>query len=173
MDEVRPAGRGCYAIYRNTAGPPSKHNTYLTYHLSHPADRGEVQDMLGIYKSSSFVLQVKNPTTSTPPQAGLDTNMKADYPKEIIKEDFGGAGDGKGLRFVPANPVKLLDFKGAELLLIGNKTEIDEVLGTEAADDLITAADQDSIRLSAEQVMEELMMDSEKFPAEPLEGDWA
>ncbi|EJU06110.1 hypothetical protein DACRYDRAFT_44669, partial [Dacryopinax primogenitus] len=171
--EARLAGRGNYIIYARTTGPPSKHATYLAYQLSHPQEQGEVQKALDIFPSSSFVLQVKNPTVSAPPQAGLNPRERAQYPEEVIEAEFGGEGDGKGLRFIPANPVKLLDFKGAEILLIADKKDIAEVVGEAAAEQVEESAEEEGKELSEQMVMKELMMDVEKFTAEPLEGMWA
>ncbi|KZO94858.1 hypothetical protein CALVIDRAFT_538638 [Calocera viscosa TUFC12733] len=170
--ESRLAGRGSYILYAKTDGPRSKHATYLAYHLSHPAHPGEVQKALDILPSSSFVIQVKNPTVSAPPQAGLNPSARADYPEGVVDAEFGGEGDAKGLRFVPANPVHLLDYKGAEILLIADKAEIGQVVGEEAAGEVERDAEADE-GLSDEKVMQELRMHAEKFPAEALEGEWA
>ncbi|KZT62110.1 hypothetical protein CALCODRAFT_522468 [Calocera cornea HHB12733] len=170
--EARLAGRGSYVLYAKTDGPPSSHATYLAYHLSHPAQPGEVQKALDIFPSSSFVLQVKNPTVSAPPQAGLNPRARADYPEGVVEAEFGGEGDAKGLRFVPANPVKLLDYKGAELLLIADKKDIEQAVGEKVGEQVEESAEGEK-GLSDEAVMKELMMDAEKFPAEALDGHWA
>jgi len=87
---------------------------------------GEVQSSLGIHSASSFILQVKNPLApATSPQQVH--SKPAEYPPWILHNIF-GAGKGKtahtkgresyGLRFVACGTPELLDYKGAEILLI-------------------------------------------------------
>lgn len=119
---IKPAGRGVYAICSPTdeALPPSKRDqTCLAYHLSYPSFPGKVQLELGIHLSSSFLLQVKNPDAPPAPQAGINPKKRAAYLSEGKQEAF---GEGVAARkFVPADPTTLLDYRGAELLLIGSE----------------------------------------------------
>jgi hypothetical protein len=57
---ARLVGRGGYAIVNSEAKTPSKRETHLGYHLSHPSttELGEVQESLEIYSASSFILQI-------------------------------------------------------------------------------------------------------------------
>jgi hypothetical protein len=135
IQPARLAGRGVYVIYSPTDEtlPPSKRDqTYLAYHLTHPSSPGEVQSDLGIQLSSSFTLQVKNPDAPSAPQAGLNPEKRASYPPEGKQEVFGEGVAAK--KFVPANPITMLSYTGAELLLIGNKKNIDMVIGGDRAE---------------------------------------
>ena len=109
---------------------PSSRETHLGYHLSHPApeELGEVQEVLGIHTASSFIVQVKNPLA--PPtgsaQVGLPSSRRAQYPEEFLTSVFGKGGErgreSYGLRFVPVVRKELLDYEGAELLLIAARS---------------------------------------------------
>jgi hypothetical protein len=120
----RLAGRGAYAIVNNDPSVPSKRETHLGYHLSHPSELGEVQKDLGIYSASSFIVQLRNPLApvSSGQRAGLSSNARADYPEEVMRDVFGKGTKGTdaeiGLRFASVNCIDLLDYEGAELLLI-------------------------------------------------------
>ena len=99
--------------------------------MSHPSpsELGPVQEALSIYPSGSVIIQVKNPTSSSNPRgASLAESKRADYPDEIIDEVFGGDADGKGRKFVPANPISLLNYDGAEILMIAEGKNAGEVL---------------------------------------------
>ena len=126
---VRLVARGGYAIVNSEAKQLSQRETHLGYYVSHPppSELGEVQKSLGIYSASSFVVQVKNPLApaNTPPQAH---SRPADYPDWIMRDLFGKSqGHGRaqsmgresyGLRFANCEAQELLDYKGAEILLI-------------------------------------------------------
>lgn len=124
---MRLVARGGYAIVNSEAKTPSQRETHLGYHVSHPppTSLGEVQISLGIYSASSFVVQVKNPCApaNNPQQAHANS---ADYPEWIMRDIFGkssqkGQGRGResyGLRFASCETPELLDYKGAQLLLI-------------------------------------------------------
>ena len=88
---------------------------------------GSVQSSLGIYSASSFVLQVKNP--HAPATGPWQVHTKgADYPAWIMRGVFGAAaGQGQherrgrepyGLRFASCETPELLEYEGAQLLLI-------------------------------------------------------
>jgi hypothetical protein len=125
-EPARLAARGAYAIVNNDPRVPSERTTHLGYHLSHPVELGDVQESLGISEASSFVLQVKNPLA--PPtgeqRVGLSPGKTADYPPDIMDEVFGKGTKGResyGLRFASCERTELLDYEGAELLLIAAK----------------------------------------------------
>lgn len=89
---------------------------------------------LGIHTASSFVLQVKNPEAepgSFGQRIGLPAGRRAKYPEGILKYVFEKETRGRsyGLRFVPCNCIDLLDYEGAELLLIAARS------GTEGTDE--------------------------------------
>lgn len=128
---ARLVARGGYAIVNSEANIPSKRETHLGYHVSHPGkiDMGDVQKSLGIFSASSFILQVKNPLApATGPQQAH--SKPAEYPDWILRGVFGaGKGHQKqsrgreryGLRFVSCETPDLLDYEGAELLLIAGR----------------------------------------------------
>ena len=125
----RVAGRGAYAIVNNNLRVPSERTTHLGYQLSHPSESelGEVQNALGIQSAATFVLQVKNPLAPTTSNqfVGRKPEQRAKYPEDVMKEVFGmGGSKGRedyGLRFSSVETTELLDYEGAELLLIASK----------------------------------------------------
>ena len=127
---ARIAARGAYAIVNSDASTPSKRETHLGYHLSHPTQEnlGDIQEALGIHPASSFVVQVKNPDAPNtgPAQVGLPRGKRAEFPDAIMKEVFGkGGGRGResyGLRFASVERREMLDHEGAELLFIAARS---------------------------------------------------
>ena len=128
---ARLVGRGGYAIVNSEAKMSSKRETHLGYHLSHPppTELGEVQESLGIYSASSFILQIKNPLA--PATGPLQVHSKApEYPQWIMHDVFGSASkkgdpskgrESYGLRFASCETPEMLDFEGAQLLLIASR----------------------------------------------------
>ncbi len=108
--EARACGEGVYCIVQ--AG----RQTYLTYHLTMPDQPGEVQKELELQSEASYVLSVKNQKA-----AGIQSGRVANFP-QALQEKF------QNLRFIPANPVTLLNYPNAELLLIGSGTDLSEEL---------------------------------------------
>ena len=152
LPAVRPAGEGRYALVMR--GP----NTRLHYLLKLPEEVGEVQEQLGIKKSGSMVVSVKNPEVSSPPGTGLEPEQSADLPQEL-QDRF------RGRRFIPADPPSLLNYEGVELILIGAGDEIPEEVKEQFAEE-----DSDAAELPA---LEELKLDSPDHPTKPLfSGEW-
>jgi hypothetical protein len=60
---------------------------------------------------------VQNPTKSSPPNLGLSRGQKVEYPQELLKEFEGTPG---GYSWISARNPALLDYRGAEFILIGN-----------------------------------------------------
>ena len=128
---ARLVGRGGYAIVNSEDKMPSKRETHLGYHLSHPSptELGEVQESLGIYSASSFILQIKNPLA--PATGPLQAHFKAaEYPQWIMRDIFGSSSEkgnqtrgreSYGLRFASCETPEMLDFEGAQLLLIASR----------------------------------------------------
>lgn len=152
-----------------------------------------MQAALGVFSASSFLLQVKNPLApaSGPQQA---RGKGAEYPGHIMRAVFGEGGErGReeyGLRFVSCETPELLDYEGAEVLLIAARSGEEGVevsLGEgrsagraflDISDEVLTslvalrdAAEKDASG-TAEKVFRELGFDAETFPAEPLQGKW-
>merc|ERR1712093_6872 len=129
----RCAGQGHYILHSPKSGKdikplekvdenaPRDFPVYLAYSIAVPTKEefGEVQRELGIQETGSFILQVKNPDApSTNPRAapGVGKDRAEGYPPEL-----------RGLfttRFIPANPVKLLDYHGHELLFISGRNAL-------------------------------------------------
>ncbi|KAG6916180.1 hypothetical protein DXG01_008110 [Tephrocybe rancida] len=178
-EPARLAARGAYAIVNNDPEVPSKCTTHFGYHISHPSDIGDVQKELGISKAASFVLQVKNPLApTTDPRQGHGKG--AEYPQEIMTGVFGKGGtkgrQSYGLRFVTCEMPELLDYKGAELLLIAAR-DGDEGLETslgEGRGQALTELEEKESHEAVEILFKdsELGADAEAFPSEPLKGEW-
>jgi hypothetical protein len=199
---VRLVARGGYAIVNSEGKTPSQRETHLGYHVSHPppAELGEVQTSLRIYPASSFVLQVKNPLApaNTPQQAH---SKPAEYPHWIMRDIFGkseGRGlaqskgrESYGLRFASCETHELLDYKGAELLLIaaregeeGLEVSLGEGRGkgvyilsfcVELTNPLPLALkekEEEEARDAIQKVFSEIGLDLEKFTSEALQGSW-
>jgi hypothetical protein len=80
------------------------------YKLLEPRKTNVVQRAFNIAPEAAFVLSIKNSEKSSPPGAGLPEHEEADYPKSLQKSF-------RGRRF--ADEVKLLDYEGAEFVLVG------------------------------------------------------
>ena len=129
---VRLAGRGVYAIVNSRGKTPSRNETHLAYHLSHPPAAEGVQEELGIHTASSFVVQVKNPEVepgSFGQRIGLPAWKRAKYPEGIMKYVYEKNTKGRSysLRFAPCSCIELLDYAGAELLLIAARSGVEGV----------------------------------------------
>ncbi|MDB5858484.1 MAG: hypothetical protein JWQ76_2173 [Ramlibacter sp.] len=115
---AQPVGEGVYAIVRHGD------HTHLAYALQLPPEPGEVQRAFNVRQQASFVLSVKNPDAPSPPGLGLDRARRAKYPGKL-RELFGER------RFIDADPPELLDYEGAEILLVGATADIGRELGLE------------------------------------------
>ncbi|KAG8918075.1 hypothetical protein FRC01_002057, partial [Tulasnella sp. 417] len=175
-EPARVAGRGQYALFSPKPDTPSQRATHLLYFLTHPSPEeiGEVQEELSIYASGSFIIQIKNPKASNPPQAGLRPDKKAEYGEEVIEEKFGGDAEvGTGRRFIAPNPASMLDFEGTEMLMIPEKHEVDEIMTDEKTEQEIEKeVTEEAHYLSPKDVLKELRLNEKTFPVTALEGDW-
>ncbi len=150
---ARPAGEGVYAIVHHRG------HTHLAYALELPAEPGEVQRALNIVKEGSYIVAVKNPTASSPPDTGLDETRKARFPKNL-KARF------RGRRFIPLDPPDFLDHEGAEILLVGARQRVTEELGL--------SLDPEQETEATAEIFNDLMMEKSLHPTTPLfEGKWA
>lgn len=100
----RPVGEGVYSIMEQGK------NTYLSYLLELPKKRGGPQHALKIQPNASYVVSVKNPSAP-----GRMVSKPVEFPANL-KKLFGN------LRFIPLKSPKLLNYSGAELLIIGAHT---------------------------------------------------
>ncbi|KAJ3571529.1 hypothetical protein NP233_g3703 [Leucocoprinus birnbaumii] len=181
----RLTGRGAYAIVNVEAPVPSKRETHFGYHLSHPPpeEMGDVQSELGITTAASFILQVKNPLApATGPQQ--IHSKGAEYPDWLMTSVFGTAAEGEesqsrgreeyGLRFASCETPELLDYAQAELLMIAKSAGeegLEESLG-EGRGEALHKTEEEESKESIDSIFSELGSAAEKFPAEPLEGEW-
>jgi hypothetical protein len=150
--EARPAGEGRYALVDHDG------HTHLAYALELPRRRGPVQKAFRIEREASYILAIRNPASSAPPGAGLPTRRRADYPRELL-ELFGHR------RFVPANPPELLDYEGAEIVLIGGARDAERELGIDL--------DLEEESLEEADLFKKLRLRPDEVPTEPLaKGAW-
>ncbi len=105
---ARPAGEGVYAI---TLEDEQMH---LSYALELPEWPAEVQRAFKILPGASYVLSVKTLEKGQPSGAGLRESAKADYPERLQREFHG--------RRFEREDVRLLDYPGAEFIMIGART---------------------------------------------------
>jgi hypothetical protein len=148
---ARPAGEGVYAI---TLKDGQMHLSYVLELPQHPSD---VQRAFKIAPEASFALSVKNPERDQPPGTGLDESQKADFPERLQREF-------RGRRF-EREDVKLLDFPGAEFILVGARTGPESAYGVE-----LSAQPEDYAHA---EIIRELHMVKSRHPIEPLfEGGW-
>ncbi|KAF7436572.1 hypothetical protein PC9H_003405 [Pleurotus ostreatus] len=173
----RLAARGVYAIVNNEPSVPSKAATHLGFFISHPEKMGEVQEALGIQKASSFVLQVKNPLAPNTGGVRTPSSKQVNYPESIMKSVFGQGTKGResyGLRFVDCQTIELLEYEGAELLLIASRSGeegVETSLGGgrgEALEQLEESEASESIG----EIFRELALDQDEFPQDALKGEW-
>ncbi len=80
-----------------------------------------MQEELNIPHEGAYILSIKNPEKPAPPGVGLREDEEAQYPRPLQREF-------RGRRFAIADP-RLLDFKGAEFILIGAPTDPERAYG--------------------------------------------
>lgn len=179
---ARLVARGGYALVNTEARVPSQRETHLGYNVSHPApeDMSEVQAAFGIYSASSFVVQVKNPKAPNV-APGMSHTKEAEYPEWIMRDVFGSGNKGGrgrepyGLRFASVETPELLDYEGAQLLLIAardGEQGLETSLGEGRGQALAAAEHQEATR-RVEDVLKEIGLNPEIFPKDPLKGRWA
>src|SRR5260221_2388317 len=115
LPAARPAGEGVYDVI-GRAG-----NLHLAYVLELPEKPGPVQAQLNVRKQAAFVIAIRNPAASAPPTAGLPAREAAHYPDDLQRE-FGDR------RFVSGD-IRLLDYEGAEFILIGASDDPERAYG--------------------------------------------
>ncbi|NLW85484.1 MAG: hypothetical protein GXY38_01275 [Planctomycetes bacterium] len=148
---ARPVGEGRYRLLRHNG------HTHLAYALELPHKPGGPQDDFNIEQQASYIISVKNPDKPTKAPAGLGKNQKADYPKHL-QERFGDRS------FSDADP-DLLDYEGAEFVLISAAEDVKEELGVEI--------DTEKEDQSSADVFSDLELDRREHPARPLvEAKW-
>jgi hypothetical protein len=146
---ARPAGEGRYAIVEHDG------HAHLAYVLELPREPGPAQEAFGIRPEASYVVAVRNPAAEAPPGVGLPTRERADFPPEL-RERFGRR------RFAPLDDPRLLDYEGAELVVIGAAEDVESELGVRL--------DQDEERLETADLFRQLRIGPGELPVEPLES---
>ena len=150
--EARPAGEGVYAIVRHDD------HTHLAYELELPRKPGEVQEELEIEPEASYIISIKNPEAPSPPGVGLRGERKVDFPRRL-QEQF------RGRRFADVDPPEMLDYVGAEVLLIGADEDVSEELGIQL--------NPERESLNTAEIFTKLKMEKREHPIEPLtKGEW-
>lgn len=149
---ARPAGEGAYAITLEDG------QMHLSYALELPKKPGEVQEAFRIAPEASYALSIKNPEKGKPANAGLREEDEADYP-EKLQEEF------RGRRFARED-VRLLDFEGAEFILIGARSDPEAEYG------LDLGPEQEDYEHA--EIIRRLRMVKSRHPIRPLlDGRWA
>jgi ribosomal protein S6 len=149
---ARPAGEGVYRIVRHGRA------THLIYALELPKRTGEVQDELNIEEEASYVLSVKNPMQSRPDSGTERGAQDVRYPPDL-QSVF------RDRRFSEADPVRLLDYEGAEFLLVAAGEDAEEETG-------VKLHPQDETPDTAD-IFRELRLERSRHPAAPLfKGYW-
>ena len=132
-------------------------NLYLTYELELPERPGKVQDELNIERQGAYILSIRNPEKPAPPGAGLTEREEAHYPKSLQREF-------RGRRFAAEDP-HLLDYEGAEFVLIGARSDPERAYDVNLQAEHETAENADIFR--------KLKLSRRDHPLEPLlEGEW-
>ncbi|GAA5880478.1 hypothetical protein JCM16303_005396 [Sporobolomyces ruberrimus] len=138
----RVAASGVYILHATENYPKDSQNmsavyeTKFAYQVALPHEMGEVQEALHIHPSGSFSLQVKNPESpsNNPAAPTQDPSKHPQFP-ESLQSLF-------RTKFIPANPPALLDYPGAELLLLPSKHNVHEDIGNKAEKELQEEEDE-------------------------------
>ena len=151
LPAARPAGVGVYAFVE--AG----NKLFLVYELELPKKPGAVQRELKIPPQASFAISIKNPEAPAPPGVGLSEEQQAHYPKKLQREF-------DGRRFATED-VSLLDFEGAEFVIVGARLNAEQELQIELP--------AESEALDTADIVRNLRIDRKRQPLEPLlQGRW-
>ncbi|MGJ3265631.1 MAG: hypothetical protein ACFE0R_20625 [Salinarimonas sp.] len=152
---ARPAGEGVYVITRE--GSPETGQMHLAYELELPETPGPVQKAFKIAPKAAYALSVKNPEKASPAHAGLSREQQVDVP-ERLQEAF------RDRRFESETP-EPLNYEGAEIMLVGARTDPEKAYGID-----LPAQDEDEAHAD---VFSKLRMAKSRHPIAPLiEGAW-
>lgn len=148
---ARPAGEGAYVLTLEDG------QMHLSYRLELPDRPGEVQRAFRIAPEASYALSIKNPEKGQPKGVGLSEDKEADYPRHL-QEVF------RDRRFARED-ARLLDYEGAEFILVGARRNPAEAYGLEIETEAEDYGSADATR--------RLHMVKSRHPVAPLfEGDW-
>jgi hypothetical protein len=146
--EARAAGEGRYAIVGHDG------HTHLAYVLELPREPGPAQRIFRIEREASYIVAVRNPDAAAPPGTGLPPPRRPAYPDEL-RARFGDR------RFTAVDPPELLDYEGAEVVIIGASVDAHAELGIELEPETQCLDEADVFRA--------LRLRPGALPAEPLE----
>jgi hypothetical protein len=146
--KARPVGEGRYAIAEHD------NHTHLVYLLELPRQPGRAQDVFRIRPEASYIIAVRNPHADAPSPAGLRPDQRAKYPPELM-EYFGNR------RFIAVVDRRLLDYEGAEMVLIGAAEDVSAELGIDL--------DPEEERLEDADPFRNLDLHPAEMPTEPLQ----
>ena len=91
----------------------------FAYRLLTPITAGPAQVMLGLAAQGVVGMSVKNPAHPGAPGVGLGAGERARFPPALAERAFGGLSGGYSWAPASVNGGALLDFAGAEVLLVG------------------------------------------------------
>lgn len=151
LPAVRPAGEGVYAVTLENG------QMHLAYSLELPERPKGVQQAFKIAPEASYALSIKNPEAGQPRAAGLSQQDKADYPQKL-QEEF------RDRRFARED-VRLLDYEGAEFILVGARRDPEKAYGI--------ALESEKEDYEHADIINRLRMVKSRHPVTPLlEGTW-
>jgi len=179
VSACRPAGEGLYAIVQ------AQNSTHLAYVLELPQDIGDVQKAFNIEKEGSFFLVVKNPNIPSQNQGNVQSidmtqpglpnpNISRVIPvppfqpilPQRLQEMIGGK------IWTPAIPKEILNYKGIEMVIIGESNNLVKEFG-KTGKEIEEEERIEASHLNDVNLFEELRLDKAKFPVEPLlYGQW-
>jgi hypothetical protein len=145
---ARPVGEGRYGIAEHDG------HTHLAYLLELPRKAGPAQDAFRIRPEASCLVAVRNPLVDVPSGAGMRPEQRAKYPPEL-QERFGDR------RFISVGDPRLLDYEGAEIVLIGAAENVREELGIDL--------EPRTERVENADIFQKLRTGPEELPTEALE----
>ena len=149
---ARPAGEGIYALLQ------VGRDMHLVCALELPETPGPVQAELNIEQRGAFVVAIRNPEADKPPNVGLREQDEADYPGKLQREF-------RGRRFATAD-TRLLDYEGAEFILIGAVGNPERAYGVQL--------DPENESEESADIFKQLKLRRSKHPVEPLfTGEWS
>ncbi|BGP40971.1 hypothetical protein JCM10450v2_004976 [Rhodotorula kratochvilovae] len=170
---ARVAAAGAYVLHttehppEHSANASAVYQTHLAYEIAVPHEEG-----LHIQHEGVFTLQVKNPDSAStnPAVRNQPASKHPQFPPEL-KHLF-------TTKFIPANPSSLLNYPGAELLLLPSKHTAEQEIGASAEKeleaeekDLEKEIEKQKNGNEAKKVLKEMGMEG-LARAEALEGHW-
>ena len=114
-------------------------HTHLTYVLELPPQPGDAQRVFRIEREASYRIAVRNPDVPAPPGTGLPQRRRPEYPEELHARF-------RGRRFSPVDRPGLLDYEGAEVMIIGAAADAEAELGIELDAETERVEDADMFR---------------------------